>query len=79
MAERRKSPEKVAETRKKEKNSAENRNNKCAGNRKTPFLSHGEPENFKIAAENRKLFLKTAETGKLFLKAVENRKTPKRH
>ena len=53
MAERRKSPKKVAENRKKGTNSAE-------------FLSDGKPEKFKIAAENGKLFLKTAETGKLF-------------
>ena len=78
MADRRKSPQKVAENRKKEKDSAENRKKKCAVNRKTTFLSHGKPEKFKIAAENGKLFLKTAETGKLFLKAVENRKAPKR-
>ncbi len=66
MAERRKSPKKVAENRKKGKNSAENRKKKCVGNRKMTFFSHGKPEKFKIAAENGKLFLKTAETGKLF-------------
>ncbi len=66
MAERRKSPKKVAENRKKEKNSAEYRKKKCAGNRKMTFLSDGKPEKFKIAAENGKLFLKIAEIGKLF-------------
>ena len=54
MAERRKSPKKVAENRKKEKNSSANRKKKCAGNRKMAFLSHGKPEKFKIAAENGK-------------------------
>ncbi len=31
---------------------------KCAGNRKMTFLSHGKPENLKIFAENGKLFLR---------------------
>ncbi len=66
MAERWKSPKRVAENRKREKNSAENRKKKCAVNWNMTFLSHGKPEKSKIAAENGKLFLKTAETGKLF-------------
>ena len=66
MADRRKSPKKVAENRKKGKNSAENRKKKCVGNRKMTFLSHGKPEKLNISAEKGKLFLKTAETGKLF-------------
>ena len=64
MAERRKSPKKVAENRKKGKNSVENRKKMCAG--KMTFLSHGKPEKLEISAENGKLFFKTAETGNHF-------------
>ena len=32
---------------------------KCDGNRKMTFLSHGKPENLKISAENGKLILKS--------------------
>ena len=68
MAERRKSPKKVAENWKKE----------CAGNRKIVFLSHGKPEKMKLSAKNGKLFLKTAETGKLFCQKLrKTRKQPK--
>ena len=51
---------------------------KCAGNWKMTFLSHGKPENLKISAENGKQILKNVETGKLFQKAAENWKAPKR-
>ncbi len=65
MAERRKTPKKVAENWKKEKKSTGNLKKKCAENRKMTFLSHGKPEKLKISGENGKLFLKTVETGKL--------------
>ncbi len=78
MAERRKSPKKVAENRKRPKYPVENRKENSDGNRKKPFSSHGKPENLKIFVETGKLFLKVAETGKLFLKVAENQKSPKR-
>ncbi len=45
-------PQKSGGNRKREMNSAENRKNKCARNRKMTFLSHGKPENLKISVEN---------------------------
>ena len=47
MAERRKSPKKVAENWKKGEKIVENRKKKCARNWKMPFLSHGKPEKWK--------------------------------
>ena len=56
MAERRKSPEKVAEIPKSQNNLRKTGKGKSDGNRKKPFSSHGKPENLKITAETGKLF-----------------------
>ncbi len=66
MAERRKSTKKWRKTGKWEKILRKTGKEKCAGNRKMKFLSHGKPENLKISAENGELIFKTAETGKHF-------------
>ncbi len=60
MVESRKTHKKVKENRNKGNNSMENHGNygkeKCPGNRKMTFLSHGKPENGKIDAESGMLF-----------------------
>ncbi len=51
MAESQKIAKKVAENRKREINSAENRKKICVGNRKMTFVSHGKPKKKKWTFE----------------------------
>ncbi len=56
MAERRKSPKKLAEIRKSQNNLRKTGKGKSDGNWKNLFSSHGKPENLKIIVETGKLF-----------------------